>query len=129
MQVANAIYEARETTSTEKEEEFFLTMQLEIGDNNCAVSAQKKGVQGLEQRTHAKLDPCKSRLKKFNALVDQYREYQPKPGRETKISELRQVQVGPKASEIEMCCDCVEEPKSVWNPFILPEAESNQSPA
>ncbi len=57
------------------------------------------------------------RLRKFNSVIDSYRKYQSKPGKEPKISERRQAKLPPKKlgaeapSEIWM--------KNVWNPHVL----------
>jgi len=60
-------------------------------------------------------------LRKFNLSYDEYRKFQPKQGKDTRISSGGQVHVKPKKMfKIDEC-----QSKEIWNPNILSEIESN----
>ena len=139
MQVANA---GVETNATERDEDICIAIEQDSDDvasnkgfaeksNECILLEKKASPPekstGNGGTITASRTPSKEagprlikKLKKFNAIVDTYRKYQPKTGKEPKVSEFQQAQIGKKListpPKLKMA-------KSVWNPLILSESE------
>ena len=70
----------------------------------------------------------KARLKKFTAAYEKYREFQPKPGKETKVSGDRQVATSLLPQRRAVPGEYITTLKNVWNPYILSKLESKDTP-
>ncbi len=114
--------------STSENDDFCIAIEVdhEDGGSEKAVSAATTNPATPSRPLPAKEREHRAALKRhkrFNAIVDAYREYQPKSGREPKVSELRQAQIPPR-----MLAKCEAKElrvmKSRWDPFILTEDQS-----
>lgn len=104
-----------------------------IEDGSSGEEAKNHG-KNLGRSPHAReQETCKAhlhkRLRKFNTLAEAYRKQQPKPGKEPKISERRQVRAPEKIPAIDpqqtLMAQYKQGMRSIWNPYILAESESN----
>ena len=126
--------QAKTSTSTpQRSEELYILIEESEGvvtpsktDEKVIVNEAKCEVADAESKLQ-----IHKRLKKFHNAAEMYRRYQTKPGKDPKISELRQTRIPPKRQQSEVATSIANienKPstgmKSVWNPWILPEAES-----